>query len=81
MINTIYESLRQCIRENTTEFFLFESPYNNYQPKPPDGFFAMRSEKRRIFIRLTAGQAADAEVVKKLIENHEYIEETRIDIP
>jgi hypothetical protein len=41
----------------------------------------MRSEKRRIFIRLTAGQAADAEVVKKLIENHEYIEETRIDIP
>ena len=32
------------------DFFLYESPSNHYSPAPPDGYFALRSSKRRIFL-------------------------------
>lgn len=32
------------------ELFLHESPHNNYFPPAPEGYFALRSSKRRIFI-------------------------------
>jgi hypothetical protein len=62
-----YDRVKELTKD--TEMFLHESPYNNYQPKPPEGFFALRSHKRRLFIKGTYGPH-----VQNLIEQKEYIE-------
>ena len=54
------------------EVFLMESPYNNYQPKPPEGFFAMRSHKRRIFMPLLNGRIPPPDLVQERIKLGEY---------
>ncbi len=41
--------IKKFLQENDIEFFLCESPHNHYQPEPPEGWTAMRSQKRRVF--------------------------------
>jgi hypothetical protein len=55
-----------------TEMFLMESPYNNYQPRPPEGCFAMRSHKRRIFMPLLNGRIPPSDLVQERIKLGEY---------
>ncbi len=38
-------------RLTSIEIFLCESPLNNYQPQPPTGWTAFRSNKRRVFVK------------------------------
>lgn len=56
------ERLRQLT--DNVEVFLAESPHNNYKPKPPEGFFAMRSHKRRIFMPLLNGRIPPPDLVQ-----------------
>lgn len=57
------------------EIFLLESPQNRYIPSPPSGFFAVRSYRRRLFLRLDNGKdIPSAETIKKLIATGECIE-------
>lgn len=65
------ERLRQ-LTENV-EVFLFESPYNNYLPKPPEGFFAMRSSRRRIFIPLDRGKMPSPITVQSRLDTGEFM--------
>ena len=55
-----HESIKKLVSKwsdklKDVEMFLFESPYNNYYPKPNKGEFALRSHKRRLFFLLERG--------------------------
>ena len=67
---TNYQRLRQLT--DNVEVFLVESPHNNYKPKPPEGFFAMRSHKRRIFMPLLNGRVPPPDLVQERIKLGEY---------
>jgi hypothetical protein len=56
------------------EIFLFESPNNKYRPSPPLGFFAVRSNKRRLFLRLDNGRVPGSDRINTLIAQNEFIE-------
>ena len=43
-----FEKLRALVAKS--EIFLCEAPYNNYTPSPPEGYIALRSQKRRLFV-------------------------------
>lgn len=58
------------------ELFLFESPHNRYRPEPPPGFFALRSNKRRIFVKLKDGKYPAPLNIEQLISSGEFIEST-----
>lgn len=62
----------QQLMENT-ELFMFESPYNNYLPKPPEGCFAMRSSKRRVFIPLDHGKMPSPITVQSRLDTGEFV--------
>ena len=64
------ERLRQLTYN--VEVFLAESPHNNYKPKPPEGFFAMRSRNRRIFMPLLNGRIPPPDLVQERIKLGEY---------
>lgn len=66
MIAELKELSAQC------EFFLYESPDNHYQPAPPEGYFAMRSDKRRIFLPNVA--RSSPERAQEFIAAGEFIE-------
>lgn len=68
----IYKKMLEQISKTNVEMFLFESPYNRYTPAPPDGYVALRSNKRRLFVK--ADLRSNPENVQKLIEQKEYIE-------
>lgn len=55
-----------------TEIFLIESPANHYVPAPPKGWFAMRSNKRRIFLRLDNWCIPSSDEVYRRIQNGEF---------
>ena len=65
-----FQSLKELAAD--TEIFLFESPVNNYQPRPPEGCFAMRSHKRRIFMPLLNGRIPPPDLVQERIKLGEY---------
>lgn len=56
------------------QFWLFESPANEYQPPPPPGWFGMRSSKRRGFFRLDNGQIPSAEEIDRRLKANEFRE-------
>ena len=72
------ERLGEIVRKfkrlaNQVELFLHESPHNYYFPPAPEGYFALRSSKRRIFIsnRYKGTQFDLSEILK----SGEFIEE------
>jgi hypothetical protein len=62
------------MKEMGTDIFLFEAHANHYLPEPPDGFFAVRSNKRRLFLRLNNGAVPAPEEINELIHRKEFIE-------
>lgn len=66
-----FQALKELAAD--TEIFLFESPYNNYHPKPPEGFFAMRSSKRRVFIPLDHGKMPSPITVQSRLDTGEFV--------
>lgn len=48
---TLLRKLKEAVLVGKLEVFLCESPLNLYRPAPPPGYFAMRSHRRRVFIR------------------------------
>ncbi len=55
------------------EMFLFESPNNHYQPKPPKVWFALRSDRRRIFMGLKDGKIPTPDEINVSLIKEEYI--------
>lgn len=72
-VKTIYERLVQTVKEADVELFLFESPHNHYQPVPPEGYFGIRSHKRRLFVQLDEGRIPVGKIQDR-INSGEYIE-------
>ena len=56
-----------------TEVFLVESPHNNYQPEPPEGFFAIRSHKRRVFLPMDGGKMPSPITVQSRLDTGEFV--------
>ena len=56
------------------EMFLFEAFANKYQPAPPDGWFALRSSRRRIFMRLNDGRVPAPEEIQERLKSGEFTE-------
>lgn len=71
MINTL-KALNEIA--GRFELFMFEAPCNNYQPAPPIGWFAMRSNKRRIFLQLVNGTMLNGDEVQRRIRVREFTE-------
>ena len=65
------ERLRQLT--DNVEVFLVESPHNNYKPKPPEGFFAMRSHKRRVFLPLDGGKTPSPITMQVQLDTGEFV--------
>ena len=68
LIGRIKDMAAQC------EMLLFESPANKYQPAPPDGWFALRSSKRRVFMRLNNGRRPPPEEIQERLKTGEFNE-------
>lgn len=70
----IYNKLQDYIKKGNIELFLFESPANNYKPAPTEGYFAMRSNKRRIFMNLDNGHIPHPDEIQRRIDSKQYTE-------
>lgn len=74
---SIEESLAELYRlakERNIEAVLMESPSNNYRPAPPDGWFGMRSQSRRLFLKLNNGHIPGADEIVDRIKRGQFIE-------
>ena len=70
---SIYKKLSEFVAKNPVEIFMIESPQNHYQPEPPEGYFAVRSAKRRLFVRLDEGRRIPSNL-SELLKDGKYIE-------
>lgn len=68
----IYNQLKHLAGQH--EIFLFEAPSNKYQPAPQEGWFGMRSSKRRVFMRLDNGKMPTPDVVQSRLAVGEFVE-------
>ena len=67
------EKLLQWAKECDTELWVIESPENNYQPKPPVGYFGMRSHKRRAFFKRSAtGQIPSSDYISSAMDSGDF---------
>jgi hypothetical protein len=69
------EPYRRAIEfARSIELFLVESPENKYQPEPPDGWFGLRSNKRRIFMRLNGTSVPPPDEIQARIDRGDYVD-------
>lgn len=69
-VHDVFQRVRTQLKE--CEIFLFESPENRYQPAPPPGMFALRSDRRRRFVRMVDGRIPPPDVVNAMLQRGEY---------
>lgn len=69
-----WNKLKEYLKQGYVEMFVFEAIPNNYKPAPSEGYFAMRSHKRRIFMNLDNGCIPHPDEIKRRIDTKQYTE-------
>ncbi len=70
-MNNLFNTIKNLASQH--EIFLVESPHNNYSPSPAKGWFAMRSNKRRVFMQLSDGKIPDANEIQWRLSKEEFV--------
>lgn len=72
----LLEHIKQVLPTRGVELFVHEARDNGYTPEPPKGWFAIRSHKRRLFVRLNrdGAQMPTPDQLQKRLDAGDYME-------